>query len=140
MITAKTKIKAKSFVKDYLESGLNASEAARRNFKSKPEIAPQIGYQYLIKPHTQSVLAEVLDQQDGLNDDVIKSLLKRNAKQNKNLPASNSALDMAIKVKGGYAPEKRASFNLNLTDKQLDDRLNELAEEIKRLKQADSPA
>ena len=135
MTTTKTKKRARPFVKAYIESGFNASEAARKVLKVNPSEARQRGYRMLTNDYVQKTLADVLSERDGLNDDVLKSLLKRNAKQNKNLPASNTAIDMVIKVKGGYSPEKHANYNLNLTDKQLDDRLKELENDLRLLRE-----
>jgi len=142
-VLAKTKRKAPRFVRDYIESGFNGAEAARRNFdidmtkENSTITAAVIGNEYLNKPYYKKTLEEALENK--LNDDDIGKIIRRNAKQNKNLPASNAAVDMAIKVKGGYAPEKRANYNLNMSDKDLDTRLEELEEEMKRLKLLDAP-
>lgn len=138
--TRKTEIKAKRFIKDYIETGFNGAEAARRNFNIKKSgtktqevvLASVMGNEYLNKPYVKQQLAEVLED-DGFNDDDIRSILKRNAQQNKNLPASNSAIDMVLKVRGAYAPDKRAIIYKDLTDKDLDDKLKELTEELKQL-------
>jgi hypothetical protein len=74
----------------------------------------------------------------GLTDSKIKRILDRNASQTKNIPASNQAVDIALKVKGAYAPEKKVTVNLDLSG-NLDESINLLMTELETLKQLSAP-
>ena len=72
----------------------------------------------------------------GLNNEDVAQILSRNANQNKSISASNQALDIAIKVRGEYAPEKQAIlqvFGDITTPAQEQDALRTLIKELTEL-------
>ena len=74
-------------------------------------------------------------EEKGLDDEFITTHLHRNAKQPKNLPASNQAIDIALRVKGQYAPEKHASLNYTIptTPEGIDKAIAALTKELEAL-------
>ncbi len=116
---------------------LNATQAAREVYeiKGSDEVAKEIASENLAKPYLKAALLEELENQ-GVNFNWIVSKHKRNAGQDKNLPASNTALDMLNKIIGIYAPEERKNLNLNLNlsdPKAINDYIANLTDELRRL-------
>ncbi|HDY66824.1 hypothetical protein LCGC14_2336370 [marine sediment metagenome] len=131
-----TKERANQAAEVYIDEGFKATATLRRIEPGVKEKSK--GYQYL-KAHrlihsdrVQERLRDLLEDR-GLNNEDITRLLKRNAKQSKNLPASNQALDMAIKIKGEYAPSKSVRLTVDYTDQQLDEAIGEKLKELKEL-------
>ena len=73
----------------------------------------------------------------GLSEEEILREHKKVIMQDKNLPAKNTAIDMIYKIKGLYAPKKTENKNLNIDEtlkgKDLDKKIQETIEELKRL-------
>ena len=61
----------------------------------------------------QRALKDEMDEQ-GITSEKLTELLKRNMSQENNLPASNTAIDTVLKVRGDYAPEKKLNLNVTL--------------------------
>lgn len=141
MVTA---IKAKRFAQEYIKSGMNGTEAVRKiepkyrdiTNKKVQKVAGIKAVRMLASDRVKKSLAELMEE-SGLTDEKIKKLLDRNASQTKNIPASNQAVDIALKVKGSYAPEKSVKVNLDLTG-NLDENINLLMGELEALKQLSS--
>ena|SRR3990167_1463542 len=131
-IAEKTKISGKRFAREYIKRGFNGTKTIQALEPDiKPDTANVKASRLLRNDSTQRALAEIL-REDGFTDGDIRRLLKRNAGQKKNISASNQALDLAMKVRGDYAPVK--SLSISLTPEQIDGRIDELLTELKQLK------
>ncbi|HEB13505.1 MAG TPA: hypothetical protein ENI13_00830 [candidate division CPR3 bacterium] len=132
----RSKIKNTILAKTYLKNDLNATKTMR---KLKPHItngtAKFYGSKMLNNAGFQRALKDEMDSQ-GITSEKLTELLNRNMGQENNLPASNTAIDMAFKVRGDYAPEKKLNVNLTLQGKELDKAIKEKLEEIKLLSDA----
>jgi len=139
-----TEIKAKRFARALIEEGYNASAAVRRiepkyrdtTNKKAQQVVGVKATRLLKDDRVQRSLKEVLEE-SGLDKEEISKLLKRNAQQDKNIPASNQAIDIAVKIDGSYAPEKSVKVNLDLTG-NIDESINLLTSELEALKQLSS--
>ena len=73
----------------------------------------------------------------GLSEDEIIREHKKIIMQDRNLPAKNTAIDMAYKLTGAYAPTKSESKHLNIhaemSPSEIDIRLKEIDKELKAL-------
>lgn len=129
-----SKTKAKMLAKEYIKQNFNAAATIR-------EIEPHLNKgvarnkgarmlsNAIFNKSLQETMAEI-----GLNDSIVEKTHKRNLKQNKNLPASNEAINIYHKIKGNYAPEKKLSLNINIQDPQaVNKRIQDLEEELKQL-------
>ena len=129
------KTRARIFAETYVEEGFNGSAAIRKlnpKIKDKNYITVKAS-RTLASAKTQQSLREVLTER-GFDDDSVRKLLHRNASQNKNLPASNTALDMVLKVRGDYAPEKRMNVNMNIkSETDADELISRLKAELDEL-------
>lgn len=135
--------KERGFIRDYIKTE-NGTLAALRNYEIGPHnrnplnTAASIATENLQKPHIIKSIAEALP--DSLLAERHLELLNkrevitayREGKEGKEVidspdtQAVTRALDMAYKVKGSYAPEKRVNLNLEIPLKELSD--EELAE------------
>ena len=134
-----SKQKAKLQVKEYIKNNGNAK-------KTILALEPHLKEDYAgLKAHRMinsdtfnEVLQEEMDSK-GLNEQFIERIIKRNSSQSKNINASNQAIDIALKVRGGYKPEEKKILNLNIdlnNEQAIQDRLKELDNELARLKDA----
>lgn len=132
----KLTLKQKAFIKETART-LNPTDAVRKVYQlgknggsKKKELknntANSIAYENLRKPDIQRGFKELL--KNKLDDNERTRLLTRNAKQDKNLPASNQALDMSIKITGDYEPEKKITLNItpDNVNKLIEAKFNEL--------------
>jgi len=137
-------VKSRRFAQALIKNNMNASAAVREiepkyrdmTDKKKQKVVTVKATRLLASDSVKKSLAELMDE-SGLTDDKIKRLLDRNASQTKNIPASNQAVDIALKVKGAYAPEKKMTVSLDLSG-NLDESINLLMTEIETLKQLTS--
>ena len=110
----KSKTKDKVLAKEYLANGMNGSAVMR---KFKPHLTKSStkvrASKMLNDPGFQRALKDEMETQ-GITSSKLSELLNRNMGQENNLPASNTAIDMAFKVRGDYAPEKKLNLNLKL--------------------------
>ena len=110
----KTEITSEAFAEQFVKNGMNGTKAAQT---LKPHLsydsARQEAHTQLTKPHSREAMVKALENA-GLTEDAISKIHRRNVKQGKNLPASNSALDMLYKINGTYAPEKSMSVNVHV--------------------------
>lgn len=138
--------KEKGFVKDVVETG-NATLAALNNYeiesKNKENVAAVIGSENLRKPKIKKAIAEALPD-DLLAERHLELLNKREVFRIKggegdeeyeltdqpDTQAVSKALDMAYKLKGDYAPEKRLNLNANisLVPKERQEEIDKLLE------------
>jgi len=134
-------LKEKQFIKITAKT-LNPSEAVRRVYDigskngSKDKIKrintiKSRASENMSKPDIQKGLRECLKEK--FNNTNRSELIKRNAKQKKNLPASNQALDMLNKIHGDYAPEKK--ITLNITPDNINRLITDKFDELKQLQQ-----
>ena len=140
-IMNKLTLKQKKFVEVTAQT-LNPTEGARQAYnlgsrgnkdkEAMTKTATVIASENIAKPYVKKALAEIMEEQ-GVNDTLVTSILKRNIKQNKNLPASNQVADMYFKLNGKYAPEKRV--NLNINQMNIDNKIKELQDELQQLQQ-----
>lgn len=121
--------KQKGFIKDYIETG-NATEAAMRNYNVKDRlIARVVGSENLAKPYIANIIEETLGD-DLLAEKHLALLNKRDVLGEIDTIAVKAGLDMAYKIKGTYAPEKKAIITFVLPDEEkfrIDNILNDNA-------------
>ena len=137
--------KERNYVKEYIKTGGDGTIAALRSYdveksKSPMNTAAAISSENLNKPHIVKAIQEMLPD-DLLAERHLELLNKRevritriNGQEEKELidspdtQAVTRALDMAYKIKGSYAPEKRIIANITLKTQELsDEELEELA-------------
>lgn len=139
----KLTLKQKKFVRETIKT-TNPTEAVRRTYnlagkegnntkEQQTTIATTIASKNMTNVDIQREFREVLAQE--IPKDKRGMLLKRNAEQSKNIPASNQAIDMMIKVEGDYQPEKHITANVNLTPANIDKKLEDLFNEYRKLQQ-----
>jgi len=132
----KLTLKQQAFIRETAKT-LNPTEAVRKVYQLgknggsktkelKDNTANSIAYENLRKPEIQKGFKELL--KDKLDDKERSNLLARNARQSKNLPASNQALDMSIKIHGDYTAEKKIVMNItpDNVNKLIQSKLDEL--------------
>jgi hypothetical protein len=140
-----SEVKARQFAQAFVKNNMNASAAVREiepqyrdmGDKKKQKVVGVKATRLLDNDRVKKSLKEVLEE-SGLNKEEISKLLKRNAQQDKNIPASNQAIDIAVKIDGSYAPEKSVKLNLSL-EGNIDETINLLTNELNALKQLESP-
>ncbi len=132
-------LKAKQYARAYLENDMNATAALRAvepSMRHRKDNYPFVKAGMAIRSvKVIRALNEELDEA-GLTRSEVAKLTKRNAAQARNLAASNTALDMTNKVRGDYAPEKRATLNIHAeikTEEEADRLIASLMEEVRRL-------
>lgn len=129
----RTKIKNTVLAKAYIKNGMNGAKTIR---EFKPHLTPQSSKvrasEMLHNKGFQVALKEEMENK-GITSERISNLIKRNMDQENNLPASNNAIDMAIKIRGDYAAEKKINLNINISDKELDKAIEDKYKEIKLL-------
>ena len=121
---------------------LNPSQAVRETYqigkngggeteKQREQTIRAIASENLTKPHLKQSIVEKIDKL--MNKDKIELVHKRNITQDSNIPASNQALDMYYKLSGEYSPDKHLNINANITNTNIDKKLEDLTNELKRL-------
>ena len=132
----KIELKTKAWAKEYIANNFNgtatALKMASKNKLMNRRTAQAIASENLSKPIYQKEIIKELEEQ-GFNKKERARLLKRNAKQKRSYSASNQAIDIATKIEGDYAPQRRETLNINLTGKELDARIQEKLQELKQL-------
>lgn len=127
-----SKTNAPVVARTYIKNNMNATATAK---ELRPYLAESslesTGSRITSNSKVKKELNELLEE-GGLSDENIDKLMTRNATQNRNIPASNSALDMAIKVKGKYSPEKKQTLNIDIKDP--DQFIKTLLQEYERIK------
>lgn len=136
-----SKVSAKILAKEYLSNGLNATKTIKK-FKPKYNngTAKVAGSRMLSSDNFRKGITEVMEEQ-GITDDYLLKEHNKVIKQDKHLPSKNTAIDMAYKLRGDYAPEKREikSLNINYNDtEQVKKRLKDLEDELKEVRGRDS--
>ena len=126
-------LKQKIFVKETVRT-LNPTEAARIAYNAKKDQTSRvIASENLAKPYLREAIEERLEEA-GITDDLLFSEHKKVIIQSKHLPSKNGAIDMAYKLKGSYAPDKKqvSNLNININDtEQVLKRLKDLKDELK---------
>jgi hypothetical protein len=120
----------------------NIAENERKRVSQQKSIRQLIkdsGYSQEAADHPKKVINTKSWQElvkDLLPDDLILSKLKRNALQNKSYLASNQAIDITMKIKGGYAAQKISLTTPQdeMTDEQLKAKEAELEAKLKERK------
>jgi hypothetical protein len=130
------KDKAEVLAKAYIENKFNGAKTIKQVMGDDVIAPDNKAYQMLRQKEFRTELARILNEQ-GITQEKISKILGRNMNQSKNYNASNTAIDMAIKVYGGYAPERSIGLNIqaNLpsTPEGLQKALNELQQELAML-------
>ena len=107
--------KQRGFVKDYLATG-NGSLSAKRNYDvANDDTARAIATENLTKPSIANAIADALSD-ELLTEKHLELLNKRDpVTGDVDTQAVKAALDMAYKIKGTYAPEKKivGTFDIN---------------------------
>ena len=130
------KIKDKAFAQAYLDNGFNGTKAAMEVFTPKDaKSAGVIGSQRLGSISVREALLEVMAEK-RLDLKHIVDKWKRNVNQSDNYAASNTGIDMFLRVLGAYATEKKsvATFNFDIKDQDISKTLNTLGSQIQELK------
>lgn len=110
--------KRKGFVKDFVKTGI-ASLAVKENFDVKDDdSARSLGSQLLSDPKVQKAIADQLP--DDLLAEKHLALLNKMEGEEIDVNAVSKGLDLAYKVKGTYAPEKKISLNRNINEEIKD--------------------
>ena len=132
----KIELKAQQFAKSYLKNKCNGTKTALEVYDTESKnTAHAIASENLQKPTFQRAILKEMEAQ-GLTDKGLMNIHKRNLEQAELLPSSNAALDMAYKLRGDYAPEKKQSISLNIdinNPEAIDKRIEELTTQLKEL-------
>lgn len=129
-----SKVKSKILAQEYIKNNFNATATIEKlePYKTK-DVAKVKGSRMLSSVYFKESLDEIMAKK-GLNDELITNIHERNLKQNKSIPASNEAINIYHKLKGNYAPEKKAVLNINISDPQsVQKRISDLQTELKQL-------
>ena len=133
--STKTKLKAKKFAKKYIENNMNGTKTiqdldgiANKNY------AHVKASRMIQKDTVKKELRELLED----SDELVHSVLKRNLEQDKNIPASNQAIDIVNKIKGTYAPTKSMTLNATLSKEERKQAIKELQAEYTQLQEGDT--
>ena len=125
--------KQKAFIKEAVKT-LNPTEAIVRSYDVKNRVvAKSMASENLAKPYLKEALEQAMEEQ-GITDDLLLKEHKKVIIQSKHLPSKNTAIDMAYKLKGSYAPDKKqvSNLNININDsEQVLKRLRDLKDELK---------
>lgn len=124
--------KEKGFVKDYIETG-NGTQSILKNYNIKSEnpenVAGVMAHRELRKDKIKNAIAEALPD-ELLAEKHLELLNKTDEKGGIDVPAVRAGLDMAYKIKGSYAPEKK---KVEIEETESDEYLDRLAEKISKL-------
>ena len=135
---AKIELKAKVYAKRLIENKFNGTQTATELYNAKTRhTAKSIASENLTKPVFQKAIIQELEKR-GVNKEFVSGIHKRNIQQDKNLPASNTGLDMYYKLEGDYAPEKRQELGLNINLNnpiEIDNAIKHIQQEIRELEQ-----
>jgi len=120
--------KRKGFVKDYLETG-NGTLAVKENFDVVNENSARVmASQLLDDPKVQKAIQDALP--DYLLAEKHLALLNKMTGDEIDVNAVKSGLDMAYKLKGSYAPEKKLNAHIMLLSteeqKQIENALDNI--------------
>ncbi len=114
--------KRKGFVKDYLETG-NGTLAVKENFDVVNENSARVmASQLLDDPKVQKAIQDALP--DYLLAEKHLALLNKMTGDEIDVNAVKSGLDMAYKLKGSYAPEKKLNLNLEVNSEHKERAIN----------------
>ena len=134
-ITEATKIKGKAFAKEYVRNGFNGA-AAIKTLKpyQKDRVAAVEAVRLLAVDNTKREIERVMEQ-ENLTDKHLVKTLKKHIDQEDYINASLTGIDMAFKIKGHYAPEKRITglFNIPGDTKSLTERIDTITQELAQL-------
>jgi phage terminase small subunit len=127
----KIDIRAKQFAKKYIDNNLDGTKTANEIYNCKNDnTAHSIATENLQKPAFQKAIIQVLEER-GLKDEIICDTQLRNIQQSKNYSASNEAIKLYHQLKGNLIERKETkNLNITLTEEQLNEKINQLKEEI----------
>jgi phage terminase small subunit len=129
----KLTLKQERFAREYIKEG-NASEAVRRAYPNvkTPLSVRVVGSENLTKPNIRERIDELLAEEMSKRE--VASILSRNIRQNKNLGASNSAIELYARMTPDMLQaSKSVRLNLNLSPEQRAERIKEIVEQIQAL-------
>lgn len=132
----KMRIKGLAFAREYVKSGFNGTKAVKALYNPKNEhTANSMATEVLRKPVVQNAILQEMEKQ-GMTNEYLISHHKSVVAQSEHLPSKNSAIDMAYKLKGVYAPDKQLNVNIDVPtdEKGIDIALQEILKELKDLK------
>ncbi len=126
-------LKDKKFAQTLVKNNFNGTKTVEQlmNPGSKHN-ATSMAVQKIGQRGMQKALEDVLADQ-GMDEQEISRILQRNARQTKNLSASNTSVDMMIKVRGDYAPTKSVSISASLSPEERKRKVKDLEQEFKEL-------
>lgn len=115
--------KRKGFVKDYLETGIGTL-AVKKNFDvANDKTASVMASELLDDPKVQQAIHDALP--DELLAEKHLALLNKMTGEEIDVNAVKYGLDMAYKIKGTYAPEKKAIAHLFAPTEEEKAKINE---------------
>ena len=125
-------LKQKAWVKEVVATR-NLTEATRRVYNVKNvDVAKAMGSENFAKPYMNQAVTQELERA-GITLPFIMQEHESVIKQNEHIPAKNTAIDMAYKLYGTYAPDRSVNVNLNIpTDERgLQEAIDKLIGELK---------
>ena len=130
----KIQIRARQFAKAYIRNKGNGKKTAEELYNAKNDnVARNIASTNLIKPIFQREILREMEEQ-GITGGFLTQEHHKVIRQDKNLPAKNTALDMAYKIRGDYAPDKKIGLNFSIPSGEgLNIALQALLQEVKQL-------
>jgi len=120
------------FVNDYIGTLGNHLEAVKRNYKASDKTAYDRAYKLMSNPKIIEAIEKRIQDEfpDGLLAERHKALLYKNDLDRDgndtgqpDTQAVSKALDMAYKLKGSYAAEKRTVMSVNVDVKPTDENM-----------------
>ena len=135
--TPKLTPKQKKFVEGYIEKGNGTQAALEAYDTTSEEVAAVIAHENLRKPNIQAALEEALPTEllvqvhrEGLF--ASRTVFSKDGEplgEDTDFNVRAKYLDMAYKLKGSYAPEKRASVHIHV---EPNPRIKELAKKLNK--------
>lgn len=114
--------KRKGFVKDYIETGVGVL-AVKKNFNVKEDSTAGVMASQLLNDEKIKQAIE-----DALPDELLAekhlALLNKMQGEEIDVNAVKYGLDMAYKIKGTYAPEKKLNLNLDVNKEHREKAIN----------------
>lgn len=129
----KMEIKTKAFAKEYVRNGFNGTQAIKvlKPHKADKQSARVEASRMLSRDNTKREIERVMDEQNLTDKHLVKTL-KKHIDQENYINASLTGIDMAFKLKGHYAPEKRITghFDIPTDISKLNERLEAIDKEL----------
>lgn len=104
--------KQKAFVAEYIDNGLNATQAAQKVYNTATyNSAALIGSENIRKPQLREMIDKAL-KKNNIDIDTVMGIHKRNMTQQKHLPTSQRAVEQAYTLLGVKPDEGQAKTQI----------------------------